>query len=278
MNAAATPQGVVRHLDRGTGRVAYELSGPDDAPLVVCAPGMGDLRQVFRFNVESLVAAGYRVAALDLRGQGDCDTTFDRFVDFAAASDIVALIEHLGGPALLYANSMSSAASVIVAGQRPDLVAGLVLTGAFIRDQPSSKVMELLMKVALARPWGPAMWISYYAGLYKTRKPADFAEYKRALRASMARPGRWKAFQTLVRQLTHADVEQYAGRVTAPALIVMGTKDPDFKDPSGEAKLVAERLRGVVLLVEGAGHYPMTEFPEIVNPKVLEFARAVFGA
>jgi pimeloyl-ACP methyl ester carboxylesterase len=278
MNAAATPQGVVRHLDRGTGRVAYELSGPDDAPLVVCAPGMGDLRQVFRFNVESLVAAGYRVAALDLRGQGDSDTTVDRFEDFAAASDIVALIEHLGGPALLYANSMSSAAAVIVAGQRPDLVAGLVLTGAFIRDQPSSKVMELLMKVALARPWGPAMWISYYAGLYKTRKPADFAEYKRALRASMARPGRWKAFQTLVRQLTHADVEQYADRVTAPALIVMGTKDPDFKDPSGEAKLVAERLRGVVLLDEGAGHYPMTEFPEIVNPKVLEFARAVFGA
>jgi pimeloyl-ACP methyl ester carboxylesterase len=239
---------------------------------------MGDLRQVFRFNVEPLLAAGYRVATMDLRGQGDSDTTFDRFEDFAAASDLIALIEHLGGPALLYANSMSSAASVIAAGQRPDLVAGLVLTGAFIRNQPSSKALELLMKAALARPWGPSMWILYYAGLYKTRKPADFADYKRTLRASMRRPGHWKAFQTLVSQLTHAKVEPYADQVKAPALVVMGTKDPDFKDPSGEAKFVAERLRGEAFLVEGAGHYPMTEFPEVVNPKVVEFARTVFGA
>lgn len=279
MNAsAATSQGAVRYLDRGTGRVAYDVQGADDAPLVVVTPGMGDLRQVFRFNTEPLVAAGYRVATMDLRGQGDSDTTFDRFEDFAAASDIIALIEHLGGPALLYANSMSSAASVVVAGQRPDLVAGLVLTGAFIRNQPTSKAMDLLMKAALVRPWGPAMWIGYYAGLYKTRKPADFADYKRELRANMKRPGHWRAFQVLVSQLTHAEVEPYADQVKAPALIVMGTKDPDFKDPSAEAKFVAERLRGEALLVEGAGHYPMTEFPEVVNPKVVEFARTVFGA
>lgn len=278
MNALAVARGGVRYLDRGTGRVAYDLQGPQDAPLVVLTPGMGDLRQVFRFNVEPLLVAGYRVATMDLRGQGDSDTTFDRFEDFAAASDIIALVEHLGGPALLYANSMSSAASVVVAGQRPDLVAGLVLTGAFIRNQPSSKLIDLLMRVALLRPWGPATWMSYYAGLYKSQKPADFAEYKRELRASMKRPGHWKAFQTLVSQLTHAEVEPYADQVTAPALVVMGSKDPDFKDPSAEAKFIAARLRGDVLIVDGAGHYPMAEFPEVVNPRVAAFARSVFGA
>ena len=279
MNPATVAlRGVVRHLDRGEGRLAYEVQGPDDAPLVVCARGMGDLRQVFRFNVGSLLDAGYRVATIDLRGHGDSDTTFDRFEDFATASDIIALIEHLGGPALLYANSMSSAASVIVAGQRPDLVAGLVLTGAFIRDQATSKAMELLMRAALLRPWGKTAWISYYAGLYKARKPVDFADYKRTLRASMKRPGHWKAFQALVDQLTHAEVEPHADQVKAPALVVMGTNDPDFKDPSGEARFVAQRLGGEVMLVDGAGHYPMTEFPEVVNPRVVEFARSVFGA
>jgi pimeloyl-ACP methyl ester carboxylesterase len=276
--AAAAPQGVVRYVDRGKGRIAYEVHGPTGAPLVVCAPGMGDLRQVFRFNVESLLAAGYRVATVDLRGHGDSDTTFDRFEDFATASDLIALVESLGGPALLYANSMSSAASVVAAAQRPDLVAGLALTGAFIRDQPTSKAMESLMRLALLRPWGPAAWISYYASLYKTRKPADFADYKRTLRASMKRPGRWKAFQTLIGQLTHAEVEPYAEQVKAPTLVVMGSKDPDFKDPASEADFVAKRLRGDVLLVDGAGHYPMTEFPEVVNPKVVAFAATVFGA
>ena len=268
----------VRFLDRGAGRVAYDVQGPEGAPLVVCLPGMGDRRQLYRFNVASLLDAGYRVATMDLRGQGDSDTTFDRFEDFAVASDIIALVEHLGGPALLYANSMSSAASVIVAGQRPDLVAGLVLTGAFIRNQPSNKIVELLMRAALVRPWGPSVWIFYYAGLYKTRKPADFATYKRELAASMKRPRRWKAFQILVRQLTHAEVESYADQVKTPTLVVMGTKDPDFKDPSGEARFVAQRLRGEAVLVEGAGHYAMAEYPEIVNPRVNAFAAGVFGA
>lgn len=279
MNAAgAAPQGVVRHLDRGEGRVGYDVQGPGDAPLVVCAPGMGDLRQVFRFNVGSLLDAGFRVATIDLRGHGDSDTTFERFGDFATASDLIALIEHLGSPALLYANSMSSAASVVAAAQRPDLVAGLVLTGAFIRDQPTSKAMALMMRAALLRPWGPSVWISYYAGLYKAHKPADLGEYKRTLRASMKRAGRWKAFQTLVSQLSHAEVESYAEQVKAPALVVMGTSDPDFKDPSGEAEFVARKLGGDTLLVDGAGHYPMTEFPDVVNPKVVAFARSVFGA
>ena len=79
----------VRFLDRGAGRVAYDVQGPEGAPLVVCLPGMGDRRQLYRFNVASLLDAGYRVATMDLRGQGDSDTTFDRFEDFAVASDII---------------------------------------------------------------------------------------------------------------------------------------------------------------------------------------------
>jgi pimeloyl-ACP methyl ester carboxylesterase len=78
--AVRTPTGaVVRYLDRSEGRVAFDVQGPEGAPLVVCLPGMGDLRQVFRFNVRSLLEAGLRVATMDLRGQGDSDTTFSRF-------------------------------------------------------------------------------------------------------------------------------------------------------------------------------------------------------
>ena len=47
------------YLDRGEGRIAYDVQG--SGPLVVCAPGMGDLRSVYRFFAPALVAAGYRV-------------------------------------------------------------------------------------------------------------------------------------------------------------------------------------------------------------------------
>ena len=40
-------------------------------PLVVVVPGMGDRRQTYRFLAPQLMAAGYRVDALDPRGQGE---------------------------------------------------------------------------------------------------------------------------------------------------------------------------------------------------------------
>ena len=66
-------------LDRESGRIAYDVRG--SGPLVICAPGMGDIRQTFRHIVPALVAAGHRVATFDLRGHGESDTTFARFDD-----------------------------------------------------------------------------------------------------------------------------------------------------------------------------------------------------
>jgi pimeloyl-ACP methyl ester carboxylesterase len=60
----------------------------------------------------------------------------------------------------------------------------------------------------------------------------------------------------------------------------MGTEDPDFPDPAAEAGLSAERLGGEadVVLVEGAGHYPHTERPDIVSPAVVAFLSRVLPA
>ena len=60
-------------------------------------------------------------------------------------------------------------------------------------------------------------------------------------------------------------------RVAAPALVIMGTKDPDFKEPAAEANWVAQALHGRCELVQGAGHYPHAEMPETVGPLVLSF-------
>jgi pimeloyl-ACP methyl ester carboxylesterase len=49
----------------------------------------------------------------------------------------------------------------------------------------------------------------------------------------------------------------------------MGTKDPDFPDPAAEARLIAGRLRGDVVMIEGAGHYPQAEFAEETAAAIL---------
>src|SRR3972149_5757052 len=93
-----------RFLDRPDGRIAYDVVG--DGPLVVCVPGMGDPRSVYRFLSPVLVDAGFRVAPLDLRGHGDSDATFRAYDDVAAGRDILALVAELGGPPIGIGNSM----------------------------------------------------------------------------------------------------------------------------------------------------------------------------
>lgn len=82
----------IEYLSRPNGRIAYDVTG--SGPLVVCVPGMGELRSSFRALVPALVGRAYRVATVDLRGHGESDTGFDSFDDTAAASDVIALIEH----------------------------------------------------------------------------------------------------------------------------------------------------------------------------------------
>lgn len=257
-------------VSRPNGQIAYDVQG--DGPLVVCVPGMGDVRSSFRFLVPQLVAAGYRVATMDLRGHGESSTAFDAYDDVAAASDIVALIEHLGGRATVVGNSMAAGAAVIAAADRPELVERLVLVGPFVRNVPMLPGMGLVFRLALLRPWGPRFWRTWHRKLFPTRVPDDYDAYRAELLAGLARPGAWRAFQQTA-QTSHQPAEDRLSRVQAPSLVVMGAADPDFMDPEAEAQLVAERLSGDVVIVPGAGHYPQAEFPKVVGPAVVAFLR-----
>ena len=174
-------------LDREGGRIAYDVQGA--GPLVICAPGMGDIRQTFRYLVPALVDAGYRVATFDLRGHGESATTFASYDDEAEASDILALAGHLGSPATVIGNSMGSAAGVIANAQRPELVTALVLVGPFVRNPHLNGFMKGIMRVATAAPWAAPVWKAYLRGLYAGRKPADQAEFAAAANTAMRRAG-----------------------------------------------------------------------------------------
>jgi pimeloyl-ACP methyl ester carboxylesterase len=264
---------ITRYLERPEGRIAFDVVG--QGPLVVCVPGMGDVRGVYRFLAPQLVSAGYRVATMDLRGHGDSDTTFSTYDDVAAGQDLLALVEHLAGRAVLVGGSMGAGAAAWAAAERPEAVAGLVLVGPFVRDVPVPWFLRLALRLALRRPWGPALWSAYYAKLYPAAPPVDLAAHRAALRTSMGRPGGWRAFVETT-NTSHAPVEARLERVDAPTMVVMGSADPDFPDASAEARLVADRLGGEVLMVDGAGHYPHAERPDVVGSAVVAFLGSAF--
>lgn len=262
-------------LEHKGGRVAYDDAG--SGPLIICAPSMGDLRGEYRFLATQLDSAGYRAVCMDVRGHGESSTAWDDFSVTGVGSDLLAIIRELdAGPAVLIGTSMAAGAAVWAAAEAPELVQGIVAIGPFVRggETWATRVTRVLFAVLFSRPWGPAMWIKYYNTLYPTAKPEDFDGYKAALHANLTEPGRMEALAKML-AATKAASQERLPLVKAPTLVLMGSRDPDFKDPEAEAKWVADSLRGTYQMIDGAGHYPHAEMPEFTGSAILAFVKTL---
>jgi pimeloyl-ACP methyl ester carboxylesterase len=259
-----------RYLATDGGQIAYDDSG-GTGPLIVGIPGMGDLRSEYRRLRPALVAAGYRVVTMDVRGFG---ATSARWQDYSAHSvgrDALALIDHLKSPsAVILGNSFAAGSALWAAHDAPSLVSGVVLLGPIVRDLKVSKFAAAALKIGFAGPWRIWFWTTYWNSLFPKHKPSDQGEVKAALSRNLREPGRMDALVTMV-NLSKADTAAIIATSRVPALVVMGTKDPDFPDAIAEAHWLAAQLHAETLIVDGAGHYPQTEMPEVVAPRLLSF-------
>ncbi len=263
------------YLQTKDGTIAYDDTG--SGPLVICVPSMGDLRFEYRFLTEKLVAARYRTINMDIRGHGETSTYWPDYSVGAIGSDILTLIRSLNsGPAVIVGTSMAAGAAVWAAAEAPDQISGLLLIGPFVRGE-SAWHTNLLYSLLFARPWGPAMWVRYYKMLYPTIKPPDFIEYCARLRANLQQPGRLEALMHMIKASKAASEARLPG-VKAPALVIMGSKDPDFKDPQAEALRIADSLKSQHIMVKDAGHYPHAEMPELTGELILSFLQSLSSA
>jgi pimeloyl-ACP methyl ester carboxylesterase len=264
-----------RWLESNEGRLAYSDEGR--GPLVICVPGIGDLRQEYRYLTPRLLQAGFRVASLDLRGHGESSTGWTDLSAEAIGGDILALLHHLGAKqALVIGTSMAAGAAVWAATEEPGAVSGLVLIGPFVRDigpDWQRSVLQVLFRILLARPWGISFWMRFWSSLYPTAKPADFASYAAELRKNLSEPGRLESLTHMMLGKSRRAIEARLAKVGVPVLVVMGTKDSDFGHPAQEAELIAGRAHGRVAMVEGAGHYPHVEFPDEAGRVIVTFAQ-----
>ncbi|WP_320778866.1 alpha/beta hydrolase [Streptomyces sp. CRN 30] len=262
------------------GTLAYEVAG--DGPLVVLVHGIGNSRAAFRETGDRLVTAGYRVAAMDLRGHGESSADWPSYTRGDTADDVLALIRHLGGPAVVVGHSFGGGAATIAAARAPELVDAVVEIGPFTRNQKIDvralvsdarhrKGMLLLMGAGLLRSLG--LWKRYLDHAYPGTKPAGYAAHVAAVEADLRRPGRMAAFAR-TGMAAPGDADARLADVRQPVLVIMGTLDPDWPDPAAEGAAILARLPegvGRLELVEGAGHYAHAQFPDAVAGLITDF-------
>jgi pimeloyl-ACP methyl ester carboxylesterase len=271
---------MTEYLDVDGGTIAYEVTGAA-GPLVVLAHGMGDSRAAYRFLAPGLVEAGHRVAAMDLRGHGESSVDWPSYTRTAIAGDLIALVEHVGGPAVLVGHSIAGGAATIAAATAPELVTAVVELGPFTRKQhirlgdlrsaPFRRGMTHLVGTGVLG--STRQWTKYLDVAHPGPKPADWDTRLDEISAMLGEPGRMKAVQAMGKT-SPADAGEQLGNVTCPVLVVQGSLDPDWASPRAEGEAIVAALPpglGRLEMIEGAGHYPHVQFPQQTLDAVLTF-------
>ncbi|MCS5715736.1 alpha/beta hydrolase [Herbiconiux sp. CPCC 205716] len=267
------------------GAIAYDMSG--EGPLVVLAHGMGDSRHSYRFVVPALVAAGYRVANVDLRGCGESSTGWAGYSRTDIAGDLVALVRHLGGPAVIVGQSISGGAATIAAASAPELVVGLaelapftraqsVDLGGLLRDKRHRAGTVQLAKVLMSGSL--KAWLAYLDLAIPT-KPVDWAAERARIETSLSVPERMAVLRAMAKT-SPADAGARLADVRCRVLVIEGSADPDWSRPEAEGERILAELPaglGELAVIDGAGHYPHTETPEAVLQLLLPFLAATLS-
>ncbi|MEH1164996.1 alpha/beta hydrolase [Micromonospora sp. CPCC 205539] len=278
---------MTEYLSRAGNTLAYDVTG--QGPLVVLAHGMGDSRHSYRFLAPALAAAGYRVANVDIRGCGDSSLGWDGYSRTDIAGDLVAVVRHLGGPAVIIGQSISGGAATIAAATAPEVISGVVELAPFTRAQSFDlggllrvrrfragfiQLAQVLMRGSLAS------WKKYLDIAIPT-KPADWVGELARIEAKMSEPGRMKALQAMAKT-SPSDAGAQLPNVTRPVLVIQGSVDPDWADPRAEGERIIAGLPqglGELAVIEGAGHYPHVQTPDQVLALALPFlARTLANA
>jgi pimeloyl-ACP methyl ester carboxylesterase len=170
-----------------------------------------------------LVAAGYRVLAIDHRGHGRGLRPLERFRLADCAADAAAVLRQLdAAPALVAGYSMGGAIGQLLARDHPDVLDGLVLSGTaqHWQDRQTRRVWRAMGVMGLTLSLAPRA--SWRWGFKRVGLPDDertawlHSEMMRHSASDLAEAGR---------ELGRFDSRPWLGSVNVPTAVVVTTRD-----------------------------------------------------
>ncbi len=247
-------------------RPSYDVDGPLDAPAIAFIHGTRLCRSAWSAQMADLRDT-YRVIALDLPGHGTLAT--ERFTLERAREQVIRVVDAAaGGRAVLVGLSLGGYVAMDVAAARPDLVRGLVLSGATAEPHGIRSVPYRALAWGMTRLDGPRL-DALNARFFRFRFPATIAEP--IVSGGFWTSGGADALRSLAGERFAPRLATYPG----PTLILNGAYDLPFRLSAGSFARVARDARRVRLA--GASHLANLDRPDAFDQAIRRFMRDLDG-
>jgi 3-oxoadipate enol-lactonase len=254
--------------------IAYDLIGPETAPTVCITHSLASDGGSWAEQVPALLAAGFRVLRIDMRGHGGSDAVAGDYTMADLAGDVAAVLDGLSIRRVHYIG----------------LSIGGMLGQAFALDHPDRLISILWCDTLPASPPGAAeIWGPRIKAVKEANSLAPIAEgsMDRYLSPEFAarNPGRYKQIRDTVLGTT---AQGYLGCAAAifnfdfvarlpsirlPTLVVCG--EHDAGTPTADNRRLASLVPGGRYEeIAGMRHFPNVEAPEAFNRIMLGWLEA----
>ena len=257
-----------------------EDTGEVDLPVILCLHSLFVDGRMFEGLVRE-AKGRFRVVRPDFRSQGSSAPATGEIVSMEeCAEDMLALIDVMKLPPLhIAAASMGGDVAVRMAAARPNLFSSMLMMGSSVRAEPPDQKAQFtqLLERTLATGFAGEdlemlMAIMFGAATRGRRDMQPILDYWR-VRMELLPRSAWPAmYGVLERKSASAALR----KIKTPTLIING-KD-DIARPPAWAKEVAEGIKSAeLMMLDGIGHSPILEAPDIVIPRMLQFFERASG-
>jgi pimeloyl-ACP methyl ester carboxylesterase len=211
--------------------------------------------------------------ALDLRGHGRSGMDGPFTVEGGYVPDVLAVLDELGCDAVhVVGGSLGGAIALALAALHPDRVLSVTTFGSTLGTGVAAPAIDAM--IAELEAVGAER---YFADLVpKVVGPLYQSEPRlsETIRAAGGRPE--SVVASILRAAFDADIRHLVDRVRAPVLAVGGTADPTC--PPSMTEEIASATGGVAVILDGVGHLPMVEVPQVVADLINQHINAGAGA
>lgn len=249
----------------GHRRIHYDLVGPEGGPVVCFAHALSSDAGIWAEQVPPLLADGWRVLRLDMRGHGGSDPVPGDYTMSELADDVALVLDFLGFEKVHFVGlSIGGMIGQTFAIEHGHRLLSLMLCGTSPTNLPGGMALwtprfEAINEAGSVEPLADATMERWFTDAFKAR-----------------RPDRWKQVRSIVANTTPAgylggaaaiinfDVLSKLPSVIAPTFVVWGSDDPGTPPP-GNRKIAALIPGARSYEIANARHVPNVEYPDTFN-------------
>ena len=255
-------------------RLYYDLMGPEKAPVVCFTHSLSSDSGMWAEQVPLLLAEGYRVLRLDMRGHGGSDPVAGDYIMAALAADVAAALALLGiGQVHFIGLSIGGMIGQAFAIGHGAKLKSLMLCDTLPATLPDAKAawaprIAAVKQANSLAPLADATMERWFTDAFRPRSPARWKEIRDTVAASTP-----AGYLGCAAAILNFDFVAKLPALKLPTLVVCGAGDPGT--PPAENKRIAGLIPGARYEeIANARHFPNVEQADAFNRIMIGWLKA----